>query len=417
MFEFKPKFFKIAVVLGFLPGAICLADPDCEKMFGQMIMVSMPPEPSAKVGGVTIMRPDLVEIESMEGVLELTQKLQAGRKTPLLIAIDQEGGLVARINAVKGFSKIPSPAAIGATNDPKLAYEFGRITSEELAAVGINVNFGSVADVNTNPNNPVIGKLKRSYSDDPHVVSQFVCENVRSHQEAGVLPVLKHFPGHGDTKTDSHSDFAVVEKTKAEMQQTELVPYNDILNRKCLNTVDSTKNMAIMMGHLILPNALKDKEKNVPSSLSQEVVSGWLRKDLGFKGLIFTDDLSMSGVTKYQSNRNLLAIQAIMAGNDVLTFATLRQIFSSTKEEDDLIQDVCKVARTSPDLMSRIKESSERIAIVKSSQKFIQADHIPKISSIELKANHRITLEKLGFDLVRMIVPKIPKTEPLDSSK
>lgn len=369
------------------------AEPDCKAKVGQMLMVSIPPPPSKLVGGVTLFNPNLKQVQSPADVLEITKRLQQGRNPPLLIAVDQEGGLVARLNAKRGFTPIPKPADVGATKNTNAAFNFGKITAEELGAVGVNVNFGTVVDVNSNPNNPVIGKLGRSYSADPAEVAQMACSNIEGYAGSGVIPVIKHFPGHGDTKTDSHLDFAVVDKTKEEMEATELVPYKDILQR-----CPAGRDIAIMTGHLMLPKALNKEDGALPSSLSKKVVTGWLRDELNFKGVIFSDGLSMAGVKKFFPDKKELAIHTILAGNDVLTFVDNEPVFNSTEEEDQLINGICDAARADKNLMNRINESSQRIQTMKSSKGLVMADKIPDAPSGEDFARHRDILKRLGFE-------------------
>jgi len=370
------------------------APANCHTALGQMVMVSIPPEPSPLVGGITLFTPAIEKAKTPQDILEVTRKLQSGRKTPLFIAVDQEGGKVERLNSVRGFTELPRPALVGSKGDPNLAYEFGRISARELGAVGINVNFGTIADVNTNAQNPVIGKLGRSYSADASTVAKFACANLIAYKGTGVIPVLKHFPGHGDTAQDSHLDFATVNKTKQQLDATELLPFRQIL-QSCLREHGvSDDEVGVMTAHLLLPKALGHA---VPSSLSREVVTNWLQKEIGFKGLVFSDSLAMEGVAKFQPNRVKLAIQAIKGGNDVLTFAFQRQLFATTEEEEKLIADICEEARTDVELLRRIHESADRIARVKSGPNFIRADHIPDLPSVEDWNRHRAILTKAGF--------------------
>lgn len=162
----------------------------------------------ANIGGVILFAHNF---ESPAQVAELSNQIQEGRKDglPLFISVDHEGAKVQRFK--KGFTKIPEAGLIGAANSPKLTFEIAEMMARELKAVGMNVNFNPVADINTNPKNPVIGS--RSFGEDEDVVSKMATAMVRGHLTQGILPVIKHFPGHGDTSTDSHFALPKVETT------------------------------------------------------------------------------------------------------------------------------------------------------------------------------------------------------------
>lgn len=243
-------------------------------------------------------------LDSPEQVRTLSQDLQLlnqanSHAAPLLIAVDQEGGTVARLT--NGFTKFPSQRALAETQNPELAERMGETVSRELQAVGVNMNLAPVVDVNSNPCNPVIGA--RSFGEDPEVVSLFGEKILKGFAKNGMIGTLKHFPGHGDTKIDSHLDLPTVSKSQDELEKTELVPF-----RRLAPLVD-----AIMTAHILVP-AL---DPNHCSTLSEKTLK-YLRDQIGFQGVIVTDSLVMGGVLKTCGTVDEAAIQALQAGCDLL---------------------------------------------------------------------------------------------------
>ncbi|MGH9515558.1 MAG: glycoside hydrolase family 3 protein [Terriglobales bacterium] len=234
---------------------------------------------------------------------ELLNRLQTDSKLPLLIAADFELGVSNRLRGTTGF---PNAMAIGASGQTKNAEDFGRITAEEARAVGVHWNFFPVADVNSNPDNPIINT--RSFGEDPQQVSDFVSAYIRGAHSAGMLVTAKHFPGHGDTATDSHLGTAQVTGTRERLDAVELPPF-----RKAIESgVD-----AIMIAHVTVP-AL-DPNPNAVASVSPLIVTALLKQQLHFQGLVITDALDMGALTRlYSANLGQEAVDAFKAGNDVL---------------------------------------------------------------------------------------------------
>ena len=196
-----------------------------------------------------------------------------------LISIDQEGGMVTRI--MSGGTFFPGNMTISACNNSNYSYEVGKLMAEELRALGINMNLAPSLDVNNNPNNPVIGV--RSYGDDPNLVSKLGGGFIRGLQENGVIATAKHFPGHGDSNTDSHKALPTIAHDKERLNKIELVPFKENIN-----------NMdAIMTGHVFFPAY---ESGNTPATLSKNVVTNLLRKELGYKGLIVSDCMEMKAI-------------------------------------------------------------------------------------------------------------------------
>ena len=216
---------------------------------------------------------------SPEELAALTATLQAASPTPLFVAIDQEGGRVARLGPP--FTQWPSPSEVGAFGSVKLTYALGEAMAKELLAVGINMNLAPVLDVLTNPENPVMAG--RSFGADPKAVAQLGTAFFRGQRDAGVIAVGKHFPGHGDTVTDSHLALPVVRHDLARLLAVELAPFVEAIHEGIA---------ALMTAHLLVP-AL---DAEWPATLSRAILSDLLRDQLGFAGLIISDDLLMRGV-------------------------------------------------------------------------------------------------------------------------
>lgn len=248
----------------------------------------------------------LLKSEPLEAA-ELTNSLQRDSKYPLLFAADFERGLSMRMNGTTAF---PTAMAFGAAEDTKLARDFGRITAEEARAIGIQWNWCPVADVNSNPANPIINT--RSFSEDPVQVGQLVAAYIEGARSAGMLTTAKHFPGHGDTDTDSHLTLARVNASMDRLNEVELVPFRAAIAAG----VDS-----VMLAHITAPALEPDPDK--PASVSYNVVTGLLKEKLGFKGLVITDALDMGALTRVFSGSASQvsaseAVAAIEAGNDMV---------------------------------------------------------------------------------------------------
>jgi beta-N-acetylhexosaminidase len=229
----------------------------------------------------------------------LNNQLQAKSKFPLLVGADFERGTAMRIDEGTSF---PTNMALAAGGDSKDAYTMGKITALEARAVGVHWIYAPVADVNNNPGNPIINT--RSFGEDPERVAQFVSAFVRGVEENGALATAKHFPGHGDTAADSHIDLPVITANRERLEHLELVPFRAAM---------AAHVSSVMTGHLSIP-AL-EPDSNTPATLSSNILTGLLRKELGFEGLVVTDAMDMGGITvRYAPGE--AAVRAIAAGAD-----------------------------------------------------------------------------------------------------
>lgn len=219
---------------------------------------------------------------------------------PLFIAVDQEGGRVTRLTT--GFTQFPGNLAIAQTNHPEFVEASAFAIGQELKAVGINMNFAPVVDVNSNPLNPIIGA--RSFSSSPEEVALLGRLALQGYRKAGIIATLKHFPGHGDTSVDSHLDLPVVKKSIEELERTEFLPF-----KRLVKQAD-----AIMTAHILLPSL----DPQNCATLSKIVLEDLLRNQWGYEGVILSDSLVMQGILKNSSSIEEAALRAIQGGNDIL---------------------------------------------------------------------------------------------------
>ena len=263
-----------------------------------------------QVGSVVLFSYDVAlqsnvrNVESPAQVAQLTASLQAQAAARLLIAVDQEGGLVARLNESHGFPATLSAQALGERNDLAFTTAQAGLLAQTLAAAGITHNLAPVVDVNTNPANPVIGGLGRSFSADPAAVIDQARAFIEAHHAHGITTTLKHFPGHGSSQADSHLGLVDVSAT---WQPLELEPYRALIGEGLAD--------AVMTAHVF--NAALDPD--LPATLSQAVITGVLREELGYDGVVITDDMNMGAITS-QYGFERAAVLAIQAGADILAY-------------------------------------------------------------------------------------------------
>jgi beta-N-acetylhexosaminidase len=251
-----------------------------------------------QIGGVIFMQ-GTPEAQAVQN-----NKYQRMANVPLLVGMDAEWGLGMRLTGVKDF---PRQMMLGATRDTDLVYEMGVAVAKQCNRLGVHIDFAPVVDVNNNPNNPIINF--RSFSEDRERVAQMGIAYMRGLQENRVMACAKHFPGHGDTETDSHADLPLINKSIAELEKVELYPFRKLINAGI---------KSIMIAHLSVPSL--EKGTHVPTTLSRNTITNFLRGKMGFDGLIFTDALNMKGITKYYEPGEV-DLMAFMAGNDVLLFS------------------------------------------------------------------------------------------------
>ena len=268
-----------------------------------------------KVGGVILFARN---IEDSNQMIELTRALQENNNNiPLFISIDEEGGRVSRLP--DDVEKFPSAFTIGLINDQQTAYENGKEIGYTLKRLGINLDYAPVLDIYSNENNTVIGD--RAFSKEESIVSTMGIATMEGIEDADIIPVVKHFPGHGDTEVDSHYGLPIVYKTLEELRNFEFIPFVKAIESGC---------DVIMVSHIIL----NEVDSINPASLSKIVISDLLRKDMGFDKVVITDDMSMGAITSIMSIEEA-CIKSIEAGCDILllgnAYEEIEQVINSIK--------------------------------------------------------------------------------------
>jgi beta-N-acetylhexosaminidase len=306
-----------------------------------------------QLGGVVLFDYDVPSgspvrnVESPSQVKALVDALQSFSATPLLVAIDHEGGIVTRLKESHGFPPTVSQQYLGEINDLTFTHEQARAMATTLAELGINLNLAPVVDLNTNPDNPVIAAYERSFSADPEIVTNHALEFISAHHEQGVLCTLKHFPGHGSSTRDSHRGLVDVTDT---WSRIELEPYENIIK--------AGEADAIMTAHVF--NASLDSER--PATLSKAIVTGILREALNYDGVVVSDDMQMGAISLHYGLE--AAIQdTIEAGVDIIAIAN-----NSVYVEDIAARAIALIKQMVQDgsiSEARIKESLQRIQRLK----------------------------------------------------
>lgn len=383
LFSFRPYFFCLSCLcflftFGAIGGAEQKdgpAEPDLAVMTGQMIMSGFrgtgeaPLDESllnlledirkGHVGGVLLFDRDAMtkapgrNIVSLEQVKKLNAMLQEAAPVPLFIGVDQEGGRVRRLKEEHGFPPMSSAEELG-KGTPEATASEGQKVGALLYGLGFNLNFAPCLDVNTNAGSPAIGALGRSFSADADKVAEHGLAFARGLSSRGVVPCYKHFPGHGSASADTHLGLADITST---WRQAELVPYQRILPQ--------SPPAMVMPGHI----AHKSISGDMPASLSAGVIQGMLRRDLGWRGVVITDDLQMQAVEGHYSAKEIIRL-AVLAGADILLFGNnLRYDAKEARKAHALLLELAAEDRISRE---RIRQSYERIMELKRSAGIIR---------------------------------------------
>lgn len=314
-----------------------------EEKIAQMMIIQYPSETmddtlmhyirDVKPGGFLLTSENLGTYEQTK---ELVEALQSNSEIPMFISVDQEGGVVQRFSELSGSvpTEIPSMLSVGRTGETQLAYDIGKVIAEELRTVGINLDFAPVMDILPQNGESFIGT--RSFGSDAAMVSAMAMAFAKGLEEHGVLSVYKHFPGHGDTTTDSHRNLPVMDKTKEKLLENELIPFQ--------KAIESGADM-IMVGHIALPKVVGD---DTPASLSGTIITDLLKTEMGYEGLVITDALSMRALTNQYSHEEI-CIKAVEAGVDLLLLPNdcerAVELIKETFSEERIDQSVAKILR------------------------------------------------------------------------
>ncbi|TQR21849.1 beta-N-acetylhexosaminidase [Psychrobacillus vulpis] len=318
-----------------------------------------------KVGGIIFFKDNLKEANQTVALLNVIKSESNKEKFPLFLGVDQEGG---RITRLPGLSRLPTNEEIGKQNDPSYSYSIGAHLGEQLNAFGFNIDFAPVLDVNSNPKNPVIGD--RSFGNNPNIVSELGIQTMQGIQSQNVISVVKHFPGHGDTAEDSHKELPVIRKSLEELNKLELIPFKNALE-------DGAD--VVMVAHILLPKI----DPNFPSSMSHEIITGILREQMQFDGVIMTDDMTMNAILgNYKIDQ--AAVEAVKAGNDIVLIA---HDYTNVKKTIEAIVRAVKDGEISEE---SINESVNRILSLK--EKYNLANE--KVDEVDLQQLNK-DIEKL----------------------
>ncbi len=343
---------------------------------GQMILIGIPKAEvdkavleevrNGKAGSLIFFEKNIPAKNSYMGLKKVIWTYKQAAPIPLLVGIDQEGGRVNRLKEKYGF-----PRSVSAANLGKMPLDSVRFYSEStaatLAGLGFNINFSPVVDLASNPDNPIIARPERAYSKSPDSVILYAREVIRTHQRLGVLTSLKHFPGHGSSKDDTHMGLTDVTDT---WKEDELKPYKVLIEEGLAESV--------MTSHIV--NKKLDPSGN-PGTLSNKIIQGILRDRLGFSGVVFTDDMQMHAITKYYGLEEAIRL-TILAGVDILTFSN-----NISGSQDRTVDKVHTIIRgyvedgTIP--QSRIDESYKRIMALKKNLSMSAADYRAELKRSE----------------------------------
>ncbi len=288
------------------------------------------------VGGIIYFSANLKDATQTTEMIENTQSYS---KIPLFIGVDEEGGIVSRLgeNSAMGVTHHPPMKEIGMSKNPEKAYEVGKILGCELSALGFNVDFAPVADVLVNEKNSVIGN--RSFGTEPENVAIMVSETVKGMEENGVSATLKHFPGHGSTYSDSHSGYSASARTLDELRESEFIPFASGI---------SAGADFVMVAHITMVNATNDC---LPATLSEEVIGGMLKGELGYKGIVITDAMNMGAIANEYTTEEA-TVKSIKAGCDMILMpkdlkiahnAVIAAVASGEITEDRINESVRKI--------------------------------------------------------------------------
>jgi beta-N-acetylhexosaminidase len=352
--------FSLLILLLIINCQLLIGQDSLDIKIGQMIIIGLPNAKldagvlyeikKGKVGSILFFEKNIPVKNSYSELKKINWAYQKAAPIPLFIAIDQEGGRVNRLKEKYGF-----PRSITAGKMGKYALDsvqfYGETTASTLAGLGFNVNFAPVVDLASNPTNPIIAKLERAFSAKPDSVALYAREFMKAHDKFGVVTVLKHFPGHGSSKDDTHLGIADVTNT---WNDNELDPYRML--------IDSGSTRAIMTAHIV--NKKLD-DNGLPGTLSNKIVTGLLRNQLHFNGVVFSDDMQMHAIAKHFSLEESIKL-SIEAGVDILLFSNNIQ-GSQERTVDKVHEIIRKLVETGVVPASRIDESYRRVLALKKS--------------------------------------------------
>lgn len=367
-----------------------------EQKIGQMIIAGFPSSEIDEhfneiveknhIGNIILFARNILDAKQLNSLNRvIQQKMIKSNGVEAFIAIDQEGGIVNRI--YEGVTLFPGNMAIAASGIEDAAYNTGRFSGKELKALGINLNLAPVLDVNNNPDNPVIGV--RAYSDNAEIVASKGIEYTLGLQGEGVAAVGKHFPGHGDTNVDSHLSLPSVLHDFKRLNEVELVPFKNAIKRGI---------EGIMIAHILFPAI---ETERLPGTLSQKVITGLLREQLGFDGLIITDCMEMKAIADYYGTVDAV-VMAVKAGADLICISHTKQY------QIDATKAIIKAVEEGEISIQRIDKSVERILKVKDKYKSTTEKDLSSIVGCQEHKNFARFISQNSITLVHNNLNLIP---------
>lgn len=306
------------------------------------------------IGGVILYKNNIVSVEQTTRLLNGLKEANRTNAAPLLLSVDQEGGKVNRLPT--SLVATPSSRDIAKSGDSKKARAVGETIGDQLRTLGFNVNFAPVLDIDSNPNNPVIGS--RSFGPTAAVVSSFGLEEMLGLRAKQVIPVVKHFPGHGDTSVDSHLELPVVNKTLDQLRKLELVPFAEAIRSNA---------EAVMVAHILLPSI----DPDYPASMSSNTITQLLRNEMGYDGVVITDDMTMGAIMNHY-DLGKAVVQSVRAGSDIVLVA--HEYANVRKALESLMQ----AAKSGEITMERIDQSVRRIIKLKQQYRLTDTGEFPE---------------------------------------
>jgi beta-N-acetylhexosaminidase len=390
------KQFTLSLSL-FLTTACVLAQTDSlDIKIGQMLLMGFPTAGvdsavleevrAGKVGSLILFEKNIPPVNSFVALKKITWTYQQAAPIPLLIGIDQEGGRVNRLKNKYGFPSSITAAAMAKSSSLDSVRFYGESTASTLAGLGININFAPVVDLSSNPNNPIIARYGRAFSANEDSVIMLAKEFITQHRRYGVLTSLKHFPGHGSSLHDTHLGIADVTNT---WEARELDPYEVL--------IDSGYADAIMTSHIVNKQLEPDA---YPGTLSDDIITGILRKRLHFQGVIFTDDMQMHAISKNYGVEEAIKL-AVKAGVDIMTFSN--NIAGADLRTVDMVHRVIRGMVESGEITAeRIDESYKRVMAMKKLLKKVdlQTELWRQLEHTQADlAEAQVTIEKLNAQL------------------
>lgn len=331
------------------------SDETLHELIGQLLLVGFEgaaPEPPpaiadalrrGHIGGTILFRRNIDSVEQVSALNTRIHKLAEDSMAPPFVAVDQEGGRVVRLK--DPLTPIPPMRAVGQMEDMRLSADVSEVIATEIGALGFNLNFAPILDVDTNPNNPIIGD--RAFSNDPATVARTAGAFLLGHHIAQVIPCGKHFPGHGDTLVDSHKGLPVLEHGRERLDRVEFQPFRRMI---------AAEIPMLMTAHMTVPSI--DPEH--PSTLSRATIRDLLREELGYKGVVITDDLEMAAVAAHYEIEEMVEL-GLRAGIDIFLICRSEAIWQRAH------QHLFELARNNFDDLIRVQRAVERVTALKHS--------------------------------------------------